>query len=60
MHHEFNFSQVLTLPIKERMTFSSMLGKSPGLERKLKLPSPQHITAGISNKVNNDNIEICN
>jgi len=44
-------SQSLPSPLnKERMSFTSMLGKSPGLDRKLKLPSPQHITAGISNK----------
>ena len=31
--------------------FYSMLGRSPGNDRKLKLPSPQHVAAGITNKV---------
>jgi len=30
--------------------FASMMGKSPALDRKLKIPSPQHVAQGISNK----------
>jgi len=47
-------SQSVSLPTplnKEKSSpFASMMGRSPALDRKLKIPSPQHMAQGISSK----------